>query len=48
MFTLVSRPSSIAHMLPYAHAYLCVAIELTDFQNQTKRGSFPVRKGALS
>ena len=33
---------------PYAHAYLCVSSELTDFQKQTKRESFPVPKGALS
>ena len=32
----------------YAHAYLCVASELTDFQKQTKRESFSVPKGALS
>ena len=33
---------------PYAHAYLCVSSELTDFQKQTKRESFSVPKGALS
>ena len=33
---------------PYAHAYLCVASELTDFQKQTKRESFPVPKDNLS
>ena len=33
---------------PYAHAYLCVASELTDFQKQTNRESFSVPKGALS
>ena len=33
---------------PYVHAYLCVASQLTDFQKQTKRESFPVPKGALS
>ena len=47
-FEVLKRVQTLCLRLCHAHAYLCVASQLIDFQKQTKRESFPVPKGALS